>query len=146
MRSIGDATLTYEVLSTLLAQIETILNSQPSEPLTDDPDECSAHLRISRLSRWKLIQKQKLQSFWSHWSRNYLQFKQSISKGHDPNHEMKTGLCFSVMRDFLHQSGFLLESGSSFRQRWTHPSRFYTDSFLHLSKTWDQTCSVSGFS
>ncbi|XP_015188448.1 PREDICTED: uncharacterized protein LOC107072770 [Polistes dominula] len=76
-RSVGDTLLTYEETSTLLAQIEAILNSRPLEPLSDDPEDTSVltpgHFLIgtvlnavpegsildisaSRLSRWQFIQ------------------------------------------------------------------------------------------
>lgn len=41
-RKIGETPLTYEELSTLLAQIEAVLNFRPLEPLSDDPDDLSA--------------------------------------------------------------------------------------------------------
>lgn len=39
---LGEATLTYEEMSTLLAQIEACLNSRPLQALTDDPDDLAA--------------------------------------------------------------------------------------------------------
>lgn len=50
-RKIGETPLTYEELSTLLAQIEAVLNFRPLEPLSDDPDDLSALLGISLLVR-----------------------------------------------------------------------------------------------
>ncbi|XP_015189698.1 PREDICTED: uncharacterized protein LOC107073524 [Polistes dominula] len=82
-RSVGDTLLTYEEISTLLAQVEAILNSRPLEPLSEDPEDISVltpgHFLIgtalnavpegsvldisaSRLSRWQFIQ-QRVQHF-----------------------------------------------------------------------------------
>ncbi|XP_046145736.1 uncharacterized protein LOC123989070 [Osmia bicornis bicornis] len=103
-RTIGELLLTFEEFSTLLTQIEAVLNSRLLEPLSDDPDDISAltpgHFLIgsalntipepsllevspARLSKWQLIQ-QRVQHFWSQWSRHYLQRLQSISKWHHP--------------------------------------------------------------
>ena len=110
-RTIGDSLLTFEELSTLLSQIEAVLNSRPLEPLSEDPDDLTAltpgHFLIgeaqttvpepsldegnlSRLSRWQLIQ-QKLQSFWKHWSSGYIQQLQSTSKWHHRTSDVKIG-------------------------------------------------------
>ncbi|XP_015120969.1 uncharacterized protein LOC107043832 [Diachasma alloeum] len=110
-RTISDARLTYEELTTLLAQIEAVLNSQPLEPLSEDPDDVSTltpghfligqaltwipdpsleRLNVTRLSRWQLIQ-QKVQYFWKQWSTSYLQYLQSISKWHHPSHDIRIG-------------------------------------------------------
>ncbi|XP_011870855.1 PREDICTED: uncharacterized protein LOC105563679 [Vollenhovia emeryi] len=92
-RVIGDTMLTYEEMSTLLAQVEAVLNSRPLCPLSDDPSDLSAltpghfligsalalipepslkQTKLSYLSRWQMIS-QMLQSFWSRWSTEYLQ-------------------------------------------------------------------------
>jgi len=41
-RVLGEATLTYEEMATLLAQVEACLNSRPLQALTDDPDDLTA--------------------------------------------------------------------------------------------------------
>ncbi|XP_055919024.1 uncharacterized protein LOC129951048 [Eupeodes corollae] len=84
--------LTFEELSTLLAQIEACLNSRPLCPVTDSLEDfnaltpahfligTSAHIvpeadlaveRIGYLDRWKRLQA-SLQTFWKEWSGEYL--------------------------------------------------------------------------
>jgi hypothetical protein len=92
-RTIADTVLTYEDFSTLLAQVEAILNSRPLSALSDDPEDMSAltpghfirgaalttipeptltHLPDSRLSHLQRIQA-RLQTFWDRWSTECLQ-------------------------------------------------------------------------
>ncbi|XP_011684293.1 PREDICTED: uncharacterized protein LOC105447785 [Wasmannia auropunctata] len=92
-RVMGEATLTYEELSTFLTQIEACLNSRPLAALSDDPEDLTAltpghflvgtALRavpepslteepIGRLTRWQLLQQMR-DHFWQRWSREYLQ-------------------------------------------------------------------------
>lgn len=110
-RTIGEDLLTYEEMTTLLNQVEAVLNSRPMEPLTDDPEDYSAltpghfligqppttlpeptldQLNVSRLNRWQLIQ-HKLQGFWKRWATGYLQHLQSRSKWHHPTHQINVG-------------------------------------------------------
>ncbi|XP_070162435.1 uncharacterized protein [Polyergus mexicanus] len=110
-RTIGETALTYEEFTTLLVQIEAVLNSRPLCPLSDDPEDLAAltpgHFIIGaapttipepslsvvplpRLSRWQLIQ-QQFQHFWSRWSAEYLQRQLAISKWHHPSTQIKVG-------------------------------------------------------
>lgn len=76
-RLIDDSILTYKKFSRMLIQIESILNSHPLCPLSDNPADLEAHTpahfltgeslstilepslteeRTSKLSRWQLVQ------------------------------------------------------------------------------------------
>lgn len=84
--------LTFEALSTVLTQVEAILNSRPLTPASDDPNDLTAitpaHFLIGRefqsipepsyanipqgrLSRLQFIQDMK-QKFWKMWINDYL--------------------------------------------------------------------------
>lgn len=92
--------LTYEEYSTILTEIEAILNSRPLTPLSRDPTDLSAltpsHFLIgdsllqpaqrnlcdtpdNRLSRWQHLQKLR-QHFWRRWQSEYLNELQSRGK------------------------------------------------------------------
>ncbi|XP_043271219.1 uncharacterized protein [Venturia canescens] len=93
-------TLTYEEYSTLLTEIEAILNSRPLTPLSSDPADLSvltpAHFLVgdslfqpvqhdlretpdNHLSRWEHLQKIR-QKLWRRWQDEYLQELQKRSK------------------------------------------------------------------
>lgn len=118
-RVIGDSTLTYEEMNTLLTQIEAVLNSRPLSPLSDDPDDLTAltpgHFLIgtalsiipepslnevnkSRLSRWQLL-RQMLNSFWTRWSKECLQRYHSIYKWNKSALPISTGSLVLVVDD-----------------------------------------------
>lgn len=99
-RVIGNQTLTFEEMSTLLCRIEATLNSRPLCPLSSDPADINAltpgHFLIgnalmsvpeynwettalNRLSRWQLIQ-QASQSFWRTWHKDYINSLRQRSK------------------------------------------------------------------
>lgn len=110
-RIIGDTLLTYEEMSTLLTQIEAVLNSRPLSSLSDDPEDLNAltpgHFLIgnapaimpepsletikrSRLSRWQLL-RQMLDNFWVRWSTECLQRYHAIYKWNKSVPSLKEG-------------------------------------------------------
>ncbi|XP_026829830.1 uncharacterized protein LOC113563037 [Ooceraea biroi] len=110
-RVIGDAKLTYEEMATLLAQIESCLNSRPLQAISDDPEDLSVltpgHFligaplnavpepslvedRMDRLSRWKQLQAMR-DHFWSRWSKEYLHSLAHRPKWQQPGEEIHVG-------------------------------------------------------
>ena len=92
-RTIGEARLTFEELTTFLAEVEACLNSRPLQALSDDPEDLNAltpgHFLVGgpllaipeptlldapagRLSRWRLLQQMR-DHLWQRWTREYLQ-------------------------------------------------------------------------
>lgn len=99
-RVIGNANLTFEELSTVLTQVEAILNSRPLTPMSSDPQDLSpltpAHFLVGRpltapvpvelhdvpvhrLSRYQRIE-QIRQHFWARWSKEVVSELQQRSK------------------------------------------------------------------
>jgi len=91
-RVIGKTTLTFEEMTTLLAEVEACLNSKPLRALSDDPDDLDAltpgHFLIgaplnavpeaslldvspNQLGRWRLLQQMR-DHLWQRWSKEYL--------------------------------------------------------------------------
>lgn len=89
---LGNSTLTFEEMATLLSQIEACLNSRPIGQLNDHPDDLTpltpAHFLvgeslmvvpdkthdnqvINHLDRWRLVQRMT-QHFWQRWSKEFL--------------------------------------------------------------------------
>lgn len=128
-RAIGEMTLTYEEMSTLLAQIEACLNSRPmtvvngedgneplpltpahflvGEPLVNAPDLCYTTSNLSLLSRWQLVQK-TLQSFWKRWSNEYLVTLMHRYKWSRQTPEPKIGDIVLIKEDDLPPGQWLL--------------------------------------
>lgn len=99
-RIVGNSHLTFEEMSTVLAQIEAIMNSRPLCPLSNDPSDLSCltpgHFLIgtnltaypertltevpsARLSCWQRYT-QMHQLFWKRWSTEYLNRLQNRPK------------------------------------------------------------------
>ncbi|XP_043263933.1 uncharacterized protein LOC122404103 [Colletes gigas] len=99
-RTLGEFTPTSEELQTLLCKIEASLNSRPIAALSDSPDDYApltpGHFlvgsplnalptqsveieKLSRLTRWRAIQKFHEQ-IWRHWTRDYLTHLQNRYK------------------------------------------------------------------
>lgn len=92
LKVIGEQLLTYEELTTVLAQIEALLNSSPLCKLSGDssapealtpahfltlmplgslPAENVVGLNVNRLDRFQLVD-HMVQSFWKRWRQEYL--------------------------------------------------------------------------
>ncbi|KAH8338198.1 hypothetical protein KR074_010393, partial [Drosophila pseudoananassae] len=99
-RVIGSSALTFEEYSTLLIQIEGLLNSRPlcapsdhslnpltpshfltGQPLTSVPEPSFLDVNINRLQRWRQLQA-KVQGFWKRWNLEYLSTLQPRTKWH----------------------------------------------------------------
>ncbi|XP_013142204.1 PREDICTED: uncharacterized protein LOC106106203 [Papilio polytes] len=120
-RIVGNSTLTFEEMTTLLAQIEACLNSRPisqlptypddpypltpghfliGEPLVVVPDRNYEDSNVSSLKRWHLMQRM-LQDFWRRWSQEYLNQLQHRYKWTDQVSEPKVGDVVLIREDDL---------------------------------------------
>lgn len=99
-RTLGEVCLTIGEMTTVLTQVEAILNSRPLTPLSKDPNNLKAltpghfligeHIQaypeenlqkvpVNRLSRWQHVE-QLRQQLWSRWQKEYLATCQQRSK------------------------------------------------------------------
>ncbi|XP_024880615.1 uncharacterized protein LOC112460245 [Temnothorax curvispinosus] len=99
-RTVGDQVLSIEEFTTVLAQVEAVLNSRPlcpmsadpadlevlspghfltMEPLVSVPTQDVTPLPMNRLSRWQLVQRIH-QDFWRRWHQEYLHTLQQRPK------------------------------------------------------------------
>ncbi|KAL0851491.1 hypothetical protein ABMA28_007284 [Loxostege sticticalis] len=110
-RIVGNVSLTYEELYTVITQIESVLNSRPLLPMTSDvtdlnyltpghfligtsltglPEPDLSETNINRLKFWDICTKLK-QEFWKVWSRDYLTQLQNRPKWKYGHANIKTG-------------------------------------------------------
>ena len=110
-RMFANASFSIEELTTILCQIEAVLNSRPLTPFSDDLEDITiltpAHFLIgspavelpvlgledrpiNHLKRFRLIQ-DKLNEFWKKWSMEYLNTLQMKSKWKRVNKNIKVG-------------------------------------------------------
>ncbi|XP_043285716.1 uncharacterized protein [Venturia canescens] len=134
-RVIGDSALTYEEFTTLLTQVESVLNSRPLGAMSDDPDDFSAltpgHFLIGealnsvpepsltstpelKLPRWAQIQR-RFQQIWQRWSSDYLQHGLATSKWRHPRNEIQVGSLVLITDERLPPSSGQFQSSAFFR-------------------------------
>lgn len=110
-RIVGDSTLTFEELSTVLTQIEACLNSRPLSEMSDHPTDLEpltpGHLLIGEplvvipspdvtevkmnvLDRWQLTTRM-VQNFWKRWQSEYLSRMQERFKWKNETSEFNVG-------------------------------------------------------
>lgn len=110
-RVIGSTNLTFEELSTVLSQVESVLNSRPLTPLSSNPNDYQAltpgHFLVggplnavpqrdvttipsNRLDKYHQLQ-QMLQHIWTRWSLEYLTTLQDRRKWHASQPNLKEG-------------------------------------------------------
>lgn len=110
-RTMKDRILSFEEYTTVLSQIEAILNSRPTSPLSENPEDLvvstPGHFLIgealtapiemdyintkqNRLSNWELCGRLK-QEFWAKWSNEYISSLQKRSKLAEERRNLKVG-------------------------------------------------------
>ena len=110
-RVISDVKLTFEEFTTILAQVEAVLNSRPlvsmpcddngiepltpghfliDKPLESLPDSPVSYRPISLLRRWHLCQS-LVRHFWKRWSTEFLSTLRCYTKWHHPTRNRQIG-------------------------------------------------------
>ncbi|XP_055703910.1 uncharacterized protein LOC129802253 [Phlebotomus papatasi] len=121
VRVVRDTILSFEDLTTVLCQIEAVLNSRPLVPLSEDvddpkclspssfligmslmqlPDPDLSHLNVSHFDRWQLLQRVS-QDFIKRWKREYLNTLQARNKWMIERENLKEGDIVLVSDDLL---------------------------------------------
>ncbi|XP_068140369.1 uncharacterized protein [Drosophila tropicalis] len=115
-RTLGEQVLTFEEMATVLAQIESCLNSRPLCPLSNDPDDLMVltpgHFlmgeaplappapelaKVTLIDRWKNCQ-YYAQQFWRRWNSEYLSRLQRRPKWLQTKENLTVG-CIVLIRD-----------------------------------------------
>ena len=101
-RVVGETSFTFEVFTTLAAEIEAVLNSRPIGLMSSDPNDpvilTPAHFLIgrplvmprNRLTIWRFITK-TVQDFWKSWHLDYLSELQRRQKWTKRKGELSKG-------------------------------------------------------
>ena len=121
-RVIGEHTLTYEEMATLLCQVEACRSSRPLTPMSDDPSDLPtltpghflvgeplisipepncANMSVHGLTRWKLISNLR-DHFWLRWTKEYLHQLQQLPSGGGIVSIGRWGTLFSLRTPFYH--------------------------------------------
>ncbi|XP_031630867.1 uncharacterized protein LOC116345570, partial [Contarinia nasturtii] len=120
-RALGDRVLTFEEMSTLLGQVEAVVNARPICEMSQDPNDFSAltpshflnlvpielppdtdyvDMKSSYLTRWQLVQKVH-QNFWNGWKRDYLNQLQVRQKWNTEKADVKLNDLVMIRDDNL---------------------------------------------
>ncbi|XP_037028702.1 uncharacterized protein LOC119068942 [Bradysia coprophila] len=127
-RILGPTPFTFEEMSTILCQIEAILNSRPLIPQSDDvndlnvltpghfligeqltavPEPDIQHIKLNRLDRYQLMQRQ-VQEFWAKWKSDYLSTLQQRTKWKSPVDDLKVGQLVTIKDDDIPPTKWLM--------------------------------------
>ncbi|XP_055527371.1 uncharacterized protein LOC129719986 [Wyeomyia smithii] len=118
---LGNSTVSYEDMTTLLTQVESCLNSRPLTQMSDDPEDLQpltpghflvgsalqslpsadyTNTNYGRLNMWEAAQK-RLQDFWRGWRTEYLNQLQGRGKWWNPPVEITQGSLVVIRDDNL---------------------------------------------
>lgn len=163
-RMIGEATLTFEEMSTLLTQVEACLNSRPLQALSDDPNDLNAltpgHFIIgepiccvpepqydavpdNQLTRWELLKKMR-DHLWRRWSQEYIQGLSARPKWWKDSKNLEIG---STVPPTLRSISTIKVAISSYNRctsgkGWTSTSGHCSDSLNRANTAKCQDCSA----
>lgn len=119
LRTLKNSILTFESFSTIVTQIEGVLNSRPLTQLSTDPNDLEAltpahfligrslltipyydvqHVAENRLSNYEMLEALK-QRFWCQWTKDYISQLQARSKWKTNRNEIAVGSLVLVRDD-----------------------------------------------